>query len=163
MMLLALKFWKEGVIALLVVVLMAACHARDNALKAEGIAVERYRVADSTLKVVTPKLAHVDTLLVHDTVKVRRLVTSVETLHDTVLAHLTDTVRVKEFITKADSAAKACVELSNDCQAFRAFATQKIAALESKLSVAPPTTSRRWGSLVLSFALGAGAGYLAHR
>ncbi len=162
-MILLLRYWREAALAVLIVAVMAACHARDNALKAEGIALERSRVADSTLKAIAPRLARVDTLIVRDTIRTRVAVDRVVTLRDTVLTHLTDTVLVKEFVTRADSAAKACVELSTDCQAFRALATQKIAALESKLSLVPPSRRRPWGSLVLSFALGAGAGYVAHR
>lgn len=144
--------------------LMAACHARDNALKAEGIAVERYRVADSTLRVVTPQLARVDTLLVRDTVTVRTAVNRVRTLRDTLLVHLTDTVLVKQFVTRADSAAAACVELVTDCSAFRAFATQKIAALESKLNVAPSMKKdRHLGSDVLKFSAGVAVGWFAGR
>lgn len=161
---LVLRYWRELTIGAAVVLLMAACHARDNALKATGIAVERARVADSTLAAVKPQLARAETLIVHDTKTVRVAVDRVVTLRDTVLEHLTDTLLVKTFVTRADSAAKACVELSNDCQAFRAFATQTIAALEAKVRVAPiATPAHRRARDLLTLSVGVGLGWVAHR
>ena len=52
----------------------------------------------------------------------------VRTIRDTVLAQLTDTVRVKEYIARTDTALHACSELVDNCAAFRAFAIQKFAA-----------------------------------
>lgn len=159
-----LRFWREALIVAVVLALGVTVQRWKTALRNQGIAEERYRVADSTLKAVTPKLARVDTLVVRDTVKVRVAINHVVTMTDTVLHHLTDTVLVKQFVTKADSAAKACSELSNDCQAFRAYATQTINALNQKLAAAPQAKPvHHFAQDILWFTLGAAGGYLAHR
>jgi DNA topoisomerase IB len=161
---LLLRYWRELTIAVLITAGMTECHRRDVALRAAGVALERARVADSTLRAIAPKLARVDTQLVHDTVRVRVAVDRVVTLRDTVLAHLTDTVLVKQFVTRADSAAQACVELSSSCQAFRAYATQTIAALEAKAAAAPAISRRSCVTQdVVALLLGAAGGYAAHR
>jgi len=141
-LLLVVKYWREAAIGALVLALIASCVARDHRIAATAVAHEKARVADSTIAVVAPKLAQADTLVVHDTVRVRVAVDRVVALHDTVLQHLTDTLLVREFVTRADSAAHACTELANDCAAFRAYATQKIAALETKSQVAQVITMR---------------------
>lgn len=131
-------------------------HERDAALVARGTALERVRVADSTLAVLRPQLTRVDTLVRHDVKTVLAQVSHTDTLRDTVLAHLTDTVLVREFVTRADSALYACTALAHDCETYRATATATIAALTSKLSVPvairPPAASCRvetgvWGIL----------------
>lgn len=120
---------------------------RDHRIAAEAVAQERSRQADSVLRVVTPQLALVDTRVVHDTVKVRVAVERVRLIQDTLLHHLTDTLLVKEYVTRTDSAMHACTELSQDCAAFRDFATRKIAALETKIAAAPITSPpSRWGT-----------------
>ncbi len=161
---LALKYWQTGLVGAAIVFGGIMWHEHNVAEVEKGQALERIRVADSTLKAIRPAMARVDTLLVHDTVKVRVAINHVVTMTDTVLRHLTDTVLVKQFVTRADSAAKVCSELSNDCQAFRALATQQIAALNVKLAAQPKATSRSCTvSNVLVGMLGAGVGYLAHR
>lgn len=158
---LVLKYWKAGVVALALIVALTAWHQRDNALVARGKAIEQARVADSTLKAVKPQLARTDTLVVHDTVKVRYAISRLDTLRDTLLTHLTDTVLVKEYVTRADSVAKACTELSNDCAAFRAYASQTIAALQAKVKAQPATIKVRCTeSNVVSGIIGAAGGYL---
>jgi hypothetical protein len=62
-------------------------------------------------------------------------VTETETLHDTVLAHLTDTVLVKTFVATADTQARVCTEVTNDCAAFRVAANQEIATLKAQKTV----------------------------
>lgn len=162
---LLLRFWREASIGALVLIVVAACHARDVAIAERGRALERVRVADSTLAVVRPALTRVETKLVRDTVRVRVAVDRLVTLRDTVLAHIHDTTIVRTFVTRADSAASACLALSNDCQAFKAYATQTIAALESKLTVTPdPAKPRRQlGADVLKITIGGAIGFLAGR
>ncbi len=161
---LLLKYWQTTLAGAAIIFGAVMWHEHNVAEVAKGVAVERTRVADSTLKAIKPQLARTDTLVVRDTVKVRIAVDRVITLRDTVLAHLTDTVLVKQFVTRADSAAKACVELSNDCQAFRTYATATIHALERKVATAPQATPQRHlASDVLWFTLGAAGGYFAHR
>jgi hypothetical protein len=118
---------------LTVVVLVFRAGDRHRA-EADRIALagREYRVADSVSRALAPKIARVDTLVVHDTVKVRVAITRVATLTDTVLHHLTDTVLVKEYVARSDTALKACSELSHDCAQFRSFAIQKFAADSNK-------------------------------
>lgn len=134
---LLLRFWRESLIAVLIVGLIASCVSRDHRIAARAVAQEHSRQADSVLGVVTPRLAKVETLFVRDTVKVRVAINHVTVLRDTLLLHLTDTVMVKEYVARTDSVVQACTELSNDCATFRSLATQKIAALETKLAAQP--------------------------
>jgi hypothetical protein len=161
---LVLKWWREILIGALIVALMGACVSRDHRIAAGAVAKEQSRQADSVLRVVTPQLYHTDTIFIKDTVVVRRAVDRVITLRDTVLQHLSDTVLVREFVTRADSAAQACSELLNTCSVYRQQATAEIAALKAKVAVAPIIQTRSCvASDVLWGAIGIGAGYLAHR
>lgn len=158
------KYWREAVIVGLSLGLMVACVKRDHGLEAKGAAQERNRVADSTLKVVIPPLWKTDTVIVKDTVRLRVTLARLDTLRDTVLQHLTDTVLVKEYVTRADSAAQACTELAHDCEAFRAYATQTIAALQSKVNTAPQIVVKSCVGHDVTFAvLGTAVGFLAGR
>jgi len=164
MIALLLRYWQIGLAVAAVAFGAVMWHEHNVAEVEKGVAQERYRVADATVKAIRSQLVHTDTLVVRDTVKVRVAVDRVVTLRDTVLSHLTDTVLVKQFVTRADSAAKACVELSNDCQAFRAYATQTIKALEQKVTTAPVAKPpHHLAADVLWFTLGAAGGYFAHR
>jgi hypothetical protein len=153
-----------GVCTLLSSAMLWAIHQRDAEHVRYGIAVERARVADSALAVLRPQLAHRDTVLVRDTVKVTRLVARVDSLRDTLLVHLTDTIRVKEFVARTDAALLACSEMKSDCAEFRESATATIRALEQKLAAQPALQKRP--SLLHDagrFVLGLGAGVLLSR
>ena len=158
-----IRYWREGLLLAATIVLLGAWHSHNVALTERGQAIERARVADSTLAALRPQLAHVDTLVVHDTVRVARLVARVDTLRDTLLAHITDTVRVRQYIARTDSALAACTELSHDCASFRVSANQTIAALQAKLAVATavhPTSCVR--SNLITATLSVAGGYLLH-
>lgn len=140
---------------------LIALHQRDQANVARGIAVERARVADSTILAWVPLLHKADTLVVHDTVKVTRTIARVDSLRDTLLLHLTDTVRVKEYVARTDSALHACSELTHDCAAFRQSANATIRALNDKLALQAKLAPRP--SLLhdaTRFLVGVGIGYL---
>jgi len=139
---LLVKHWREALIGAAVLGLMAMCRSRDNVIREKARAEVLYRQADSTLKAVKPQLARVDTLLQRDTVKVRVAIDRVVTLRDTLLRRLTDTVTVREYITRTDSALAACSELSRDCAAFRLYARQTIDALELKVKSQPAFVAR---------------------
>lgn len=156
------SYWREAAIVGLVLALLVAFRARDNALVARGQAQEQARVADSTLHALKPVLARTDTLVVHDTLRVTRLVPKLETLRDTVLSHLTDTIIVKQYVAVADSMRQACSELTHDCAAFRQNAQATIRALEAKLAVQVPKRSCVMPSLV-SAGVGLAGGFLLHR
>ncbi len=160
-MMLLVKYWREAGIAVLFLVLVGYCQARDRAKVAEGQAQERYRVADSTLRVIKPQLAHTDTVLVRDTIRLTRLVPALQVIHDTLLRHLTDTVLVRQFIEKADSTVQACTDLLSSCTLFRRQATATIAALEAKAAAIPAAAPRSCVATgALWTVLGAGVGFL---
>lgn len=161
-----LKYWRESLIGLLLVVAVTAWHAHDTALVERGKAQEKYRVADSALKALKPALARTDTQLVHDTVTLTVYLASriAPAKHDTVLKHLTDTVKVKEYIAQTDTALGMCRDLMSACAVFRTQAQATIAALESKVKAIPvamPTSCV--GGNALWGVLGAGVGFLGGR
>lgn len=161
---LLLRFWREAAIVVLALALIGSCHARDHRIAASAVAKEQSRQADSTLRVVTPRLARVDTLFVHDTVVVRPTLARIITLRDTVLQHLTDTVLVREYVTSSDSAAHACTDLLNDCAQFRIDATASIAAWKAKALAAPQIVVKSCTQgEVVSGVLGVAVGYLGRR
>lgn len=164
---LLLKHWQLAAIVALVSVLGVGVHRYNTALVERGQAQERARVADSSLAVNRIQLARIDTLLVRDTIKVRLAVERVVSVRDTLLQHLTDTIRVKEYIARTDTALKACSELAGDCAEFRQRATAIFAAYEAKLRAQPIATPRSctvsngvWG--VLGASVGVVGGYVAH-
>jgi hypothetical protein len=138
-----LKYWREFAIVAAIGVLLLAWQKHNADERALGALRERTRVADSTIAAHAKPLIIAETLLVHDTLKVKVAINHVTTFTDTVLRHLTDTVVVKEFVAKADSAAKVCTELANDCATFRREATATIDALRQKLAAEPGTIDRR--------------------
>jgi hypothetical protein len=65
---------------------------------------------------------------VHDTV----WQTKYHVSHDTVLAHLTDTLVVKQFVTVADSTVAACTLDVHTCDQQRAVLTQELSAISAQ-------------------------------
>ena len=172
---LLLKYWQGGVAVVAILGFVAMCHARDTALTergeareraraADSVSRERARAADSVLRVTAGRLARVDTLLVRDTVTVRRTIARVDSLRDTLLVRLTDTLVVKEFIARTDSALQACSALAGDCAAFRSIAQQRFAAYEARIAAMPALQAKSCvvPSLVTGV-LGAAAGWLVKR
>lgn len=160
-----LRFWKEGLIAALAVAFMVACHARDNALQARALADERRRQADSILTSLKPQEAKAETLFVRDTIRLTRRFAQFDTIRDTVLHHLTDTVVVKQFITRADSLAQACTELAKDCATKIRLAERRAEILQQLLHEQQPVkiaTSCVQSNVIVGV-IGAAVGYLAHR
>lgn len=142
-----LRYWREGLLGLAAIVIVVAYRSKLAAERAEGIAMERSRVADSTLKAITPQLARAESVYVRDTIRLTRTLTQTSVQRDTLLLHLTDTVRVKEFIaqTKVDSAA--CFEAARSCAADKRLLNDKINALQVKLAAQPATLdTKHWYS-----------------
>lgn len=159
-----LKYWQAGLIVALLAFGGTEWTLHNRAEVEKGKAIERAHVADSTLAAVKPVLQRTDTAIVHDTVTLTKALKITAILHDTVIQHLTDTVLVKQYIERSDSALKACTSLVNDCAAFRQAANTTIQALQAKLVVAGLVKPRSCiGPQVLSGILGLGAGYLVHR
>jgi len=135
------RYWREMIIGIAVLVIVGYCRARDHAIADRARAEVLYHRADSTVQANAPKLAHVDTLLVRDTVWVAKTAKAAAAIHDTVVNHLTDTGLVKEYIARTDTALNACTELSRDCQQFRAFAFERFAQDSIKLATQPRITA----------------------
>lgn len=156
------RFWKEGAAIVLVIMATVLWQQKTAALVREGRALERVRVADSILAIEKPIVVRLDTVVQHDTRTVTRTIARVDSLRDTLLVHLTDTLVVKEYVARTDSALKACTELSNDCAAFRASALTAIKALETKLAAQPMVIAKSCTmSNVVAAMAGVGATWLA--
>lgn len=140
---LVLKYWQGAAIAALLGFGAFEWHEHSVALIDKGRAEERARVADSALKALGPLMAHADTVFRHDTVTLTRRITETTTIRDTLLKHLTDTVRVKDFIAASDSVIHACTEAVSSCTAKLRLKDQEIAALNSKLAIAPALVDQR--------------------
>lgn len=161
---LVLKYWREGLLLVGAALLLTAWHGHNTALVQLGQARERARVADSTIAATAKQLARVDTLIVRDVPRVIHAAARVDTLRDSVLTHLTDTLIVKQFVARTDTALAVCTDLANDCAQFRVLANQKIAALESKVNAIPALHSNHHiVSNILWGLLGVAVGYEAHR
>lgn len=157
-----IRYWQGAIIAVLFISGVAMFKARDRALVERGKAIEQARLADSVLAVTRVNLAHVDTFYRRDTLRFVTLKARVDTLRDTVLTHLTDTLLVKEFIAREDSTIHACTEALGDCAKFRTIAEQRFAAYEVKLRAVPIASSHSCVmSDVLWGAIGLGAGRLS--
>src|SRR5581483_5417692 len=70
---------------------------------------------EATAKELASRATHAETVYVHDTVTADRTLVRYRVVHDTVLAHLRDTVVVKQFIAQSDSTIHACTRALGDC------------------------------------------------
>lgn len=97
-----------------------------------------------------------------DTVRLTRLRVATDTLTQTVEVWKRDTVKVVEYVTKADSALKACTQVIGTCEA-RGNALQNALNASEKanrlLKASMPSKLAPWRQA----ALGAIAGYLVFR
>jgi hypothetical protein len=100
----------------IVVALQVWSHRDEKA--SEKIGAGKQIVAEQT-----PIYQKAETLFVHDTVRLSRLVVQ----HDTILKEMriTDTVWVKNYIASSEATIKACTETVGDCTAAKA-ALQRI-------------------------------------
>jgi hypothetical protein len=100
-----LRYTGESVKRLLVLVLLVTgCFAH----RSEGALRDR-------IAVLSVDVARADTVRIRDSVVVVRTITATDSLRDTLLLHITDTVKVKQFITRVDTlkvACQRCVESS---------------------------------------------------
>ena len=127
------SYWREALICAVLAFGVIGWRKHNADQQAIGAAREIIRVQDSTLKARKPLVARYDTAIVHDTVKLNRILMRLASIHDTVTAHITDTVFVKAYIAATDSTVKACRELSADCEQYRQNASAVIAAQDVKI------------------------------
>lgn len=161
---LLLRYWRELGIAVLALGLVGACHQRDQAIRAQGVATERMRVADSTLTALRPQLARVDTIYRRDTIRLTRTRTHYDTLRESVIARIHDTTEVVRFVAAADTAIHACVEALHTCEAKQALLSTERDAWKAKALAIPVTT--RGHSILVDLgliAISGTVGYYAHR
>lgn len=109
----------------------------NAAEQAIGKAAANRHFADSVIAVLDSTRLHRDTVLVHDTVTLTRFMARTDTLRQTVLAHLTDTLLVKQYVATTDSTIHSCTELLHDCAAYRASTTLELAQLRAQKDPAP--------------------------
>ena len=83
-------------------------HARETAAAARALWQQRESVYVARLDTLEHREAQQVVTVQHDTTRLRVLVERVDTLHETVLLHLTDTLKVKEFIALQDTTIRAC-------------------------------------------------------
>jgi hypothetical protein len=127
---------------------------------------------DATLAIEVPKahresivVAHWDTVVVHDTVRLARWLTRYDTARATVNVH--DTVEVRAFVATADSTVRSCrasvLDLLSSCQAKDTLlATQsRIIAAYREAPGIPPPASSAWRTRLLWAAAGALVGHVA--
>lgn len=106
-----------------------------------------------------------DSIAVAGKTKFVKLAAAHDTIRDSVLVHLTDTVIVKEFIDQTTATIRACSEaLSASLTACQARDTL-IATLRQQLALKLPPASggASWKERVMWGLVGAGVGYVAHR
>lgn len=147
MPLLLLRYWKLGVIAIVLVFGVTMCVQRDHALVERGVAIEKNKKADSTIKAVNEKIASLNSALTARTARIGTALGDLRTdtlwLHDTVPVGGEVRIAVPpSTLVKMQEVQRSCGALANDCEAFRAAANLKIKALESKVAMAPTITMR---------------------
>lgn len=149
------RYWQASLAVVAVLGFMAMCHARDTAELNRGRAEERARLADSSLAVYAKQRPAIETAYVRDTRTVTRTIARVDSLRDTLLVHLTDTVREKEFISTVGESNQACRDALGSCANLHRLDSLTIAALRAKAGVSTIPKPRRRCGLGLAGGYGA--------
>lgn len=168
-----MKYWREVLIAIIVVVAALVWRQRDAALVERGRAEARARHADSLLATNAAKIARVDTVLRERLVVVPKLVTRA----DTILARVVDTIYLASDTAKRnpllpipagevaflrDTLVPQCNALAKDCAEYKRAAEERFAAYELKLKARPTKTTPLHAKLLWS-GIGIGVGRLTCR
>lgn len=184
----ARRYWREGVLALACVVLVAECHARDVALVAKGRAEAETARARADVQRHASNEALLASRYRADTVRLTRTVTVYGSLRDSVRDHIAqldslppDSGRVaplfREMITQqgraldaADTVIAACQLARLTCEQRADAADSVAAALRRQLDamadgtrVSRPSPVARVGRALLWLGAGYAAGRLTHR
>jgi hypothetical protein len=143
---LLLRYWKFGLIAVLVIAVVGFCHARDNALEALGAAKDALRTAAADNRTNAQQIRVTDTLYREHTVERVRTIPKYIATRDTLIAHKTDTALVDRFIAIADTSQQKCSAVLSDCDAFRKLAYQRFDTYEREIKAALAVRPRQhWG------------------
>ncbi len=137
--------------------LALAAWAGDGARDAAGEAA-RLRAANDSLARVA---ARVDTVYQRDTLRLWRAVRAVDTLTVTVDQWKHDTVRVVEYVQRADLAIRACVATVTTCEQRVALRDARIAVLDSLNAATADRLKAERRRRVRDAVLALGAGWLA--
>lgn len=116
--------------------LMFWLHEHDVRVRNEARLQDQLRGAKATTTQWQAKYATASARVDTVTVTVVRWASRTDTLRDSVLAHLTDTVVVKQYVQAVDSTVKACRDLVSDCARFRVTADSTIRAVSTERDVA---------------------------
>lgn len=127
-----LTYWQPFALGALVLVVGGMIAAYGRKEREAGMWQEKFRVADSIVAKKSPLVTIYDTRIVHDTLKLNRLITRLDSIRDTMRIH--DTIWVKQFVAQAESTAKACSETATDCLAFRENATAVMHAQATEIT-----------------------------
>jgi hypothetical protein len=99
-----------------------------------GVLFQRDRQAGAAARTELVRLTHerrvTDTLYRRDTVRLTVTRTIYNSSRDTLLLHLTDTVKVREFVAAADSTIRACTLVVETCEQRVAVRDSIIATLK---------------------------------
>jgi hypothetical protein len=145
---------------LLVVLLLGlAALVADDARGARGEAARLRRSLDSLATVS----ARVDTVYAVQRDTLWRRIARTDTLTATVEVWKRDTLRVVEYVTRADSAIRACVATVLTCEERVALRDQRLAKLDSLNRNTERRLRAERGKRLRDLLLGVGAGYLAGR
>lgn len=101
------------------------------------------RVADS----LGVEVARVDTVYLHQRDTVLRRIRSQDTLTLTVDQWKTDTIRVVEYVAKADTALRACEALVVSCDERDRLRVEQLAAVNNRLRAVAAQVPSRWAKL----------------
>lgn len=95
-----------------------------------GAAQQRERDALARVDSLEQVSARLDTVYQRDTVRLWRSVTQLDTLTVRVESWKHDTVRVVEYVTRADSTVRACLAVVRTCEEEKAVFRSTIASME---------------------------------
>lgn len=114
--------------------------------------------SDSAYKAATKRADSAAAHLTIDTVVVTHDVVHYTAVHDTVLAHLTDTVLVKQFVAVADTTIHACTRALNDCEQLTTALRSQLEASQNQIAAlkryTPTFVQRHDGLLAVLTAVG---------
>lgn len=104
----------QWLIAAGVVLMLGVCWADNHSASSHGADSEKLKQAVGETRSGEKQLTKAETVYVHRVDTLRRQVTKLEQLRDTL--RITDTVQVKEFIQRADSTVRACFAVVQSCE-----------------------------------------------
>lgn len=106
-------------------------HLYDKARRAEGALMERTREWESERDSLRLAIATRDTVFVRDTLRLVQWRQRFDTLRQSVVVNIHDTITVKEFVRVADSTVATCTAALGECSLLYQSAKAQIAVQDS--------------------------------